>query len=104
MAGQVSQSESQVIYRRLVNVAVSLLGLKEEADRLKALNDSVDLSTNLDEEAGSNLTKAQALAFVAEMLKFEAWFDNFNVNSTGVEESGDRRAALDPLILAEPLI
>jgi hypothetical protein len=83
MAGQISQSESQVIYRRLA---------------------AVDLSANLDEESGGHLTKAQALAFVAEMLKYEEWFDNTTVAATTGEGDPARRATMDPLILAEPLV
>jgi hypothetical protein len=104
MAGQISQSESQVVYRRLAAVAVQLLGLKEEVARLKALNTSVDLSANLDEESGGHLTKAQALAFVTEMLKYEEWFDNTTVAATIGEGDPARRATMDPLILAEPLV
>ncbi len=104
MAGQVSQSESQVVYRRLAQVSVQLLGLKEEVDRLIALNASVDLGANLEEDSGGNLTKAQAVTLVGELVKYQSWFENATVAATGAEDSGDRRAALDPFILAEPLI
>lgn len=104
MAGQVSQSESQVIYRRLTQVAVSLLGLQEEINRLDALKVSLDLGTNLDPESGGNLTKAQAVALFGELTKYRSWFENATVAATGVEGSNDRREALDPFILAEPLV
>lgn len=104
MAGQVSQSESRVIYERLAQVAVSLLGIKEEIDRLDALKVSLDLGTNLEPEPGGNLTKVQAVALFAELTKYRDWFENVTVAATGVEGSNDRRETLDPFILAEPLI
>jgi len=104
MAGQVSQSESQVIYRRLAAVAVRLLDIKEEIDRLGALNTTLNLGTNLDAESGGNLTVAQASTLFTELLKYQSWFNNFVVSQTGTSGSTDRRAALDPFILAAPLI
>ena len=104
MAGQVSQAESQVIYRRLAQVSVSLLGLNEEIDRLDAAKVSLDLAANLDEDSSGNLTKAQAVALFGELVKYRAWFGNTTVAATGVEGSNDRRAKIDPFILAEPLI
>jgi hypothetical protein len=104
MAGQVSQSESDVIYRRLVQIAVSLLGAREEIARLDAAKLSLDLGTNLDPESGGNLTKAQAVALFGELTTFGEWFDNATVPATGIEGSNDRRASLDPFILAEPLV
>ena len=104
MAGQVSQSESQVIYRRLAQVAVQLLDVQEEIARLLAFNQSVDLGTNLDPESGGNLTVAQVTTLVGELTKYRDWFDNVTVSATGVEASNDRRAAIDPFILAEPLV
>ncbi len=105
MAGQVSQAESQVIYRRLTQVAVQMLGLNEEIERLISLNQSVDLGANLEAESGGNLTVVQATTFVGEMIKYRDFFANVaSVSSTGAADSGDRRASLDPLILAEPLV
>lgn len=104
MAGPLTQSESQVIYRRLSAVSVALLGLAEEADRLFALNQSVDLATNLDPEQGGHLTVADATTMVAEMNKFRDYWSNNTVAATTSEGSPDRRAAFDPLILAEPLL
>jgi len=104
MAGQVSQSESQVIYRRLAAVAVRLLDIKEEIDRLNALNVSLNLGTNLDAESGGNLTVAQAVSFYGELVKYRDWFSNVAVAATGTSGSNDRRAALDPFILAAPLV
>ncbi len=104
MAGQVSQSESQVIYKRLTNVAAQLLGLKEEIDRLSSLNTSVDFGANRDPESGGNLTKAQAVSLFGELNKYRNWFDNKTQASSGAEESNTRRSAIDPFILAEPLV
>jgi hypothetical protein len=104
MAGQVSQSESQVIYRRLCAVAVRLLDIKEEIDRLDALNQSMTLGTNLDAEAGGNLTLAQASSLFTELVKYRDWFNNQAVAATGTAGSGTRRAIIDPFILAEKLI
>jgi hypothetical protein len=104
MAGQVSQSESQVIYRRLAAVAVRLLDVREEIDRLSAANTSMNFPVNLDPESGGNLTVAQAVTLFGELAKYRSWFDNATVAATGGEGSGTRRAALDPFILAEPLV
>jgi hypothetical protein len=104
MAGQVSQSESQVIYRRLTQVAVRLLDMREEIDRLDAARVSLDLAANLDDESGGHLTTAQATALFTELTKYRDWFDNVTVAATGAESSNDRRATIDPFILAEPLV
>jgi hypothetical protein len=104
MAGPLTQSESQVIYQRLSAIAVALLGLKEEADRLFALNQSVDLNTNLDPEAGGHLTKAEAVTLVGEVDNFRDFWNNTTVPATTSEGNPARRAAFDPFILAEPLL
>jgi len=104
MAGQVSQSESQVIYRRLSACAIRLLDIKEEIDRLGALNTTLNLGANLDAEGGGNLTVAQAATLFTELQKYASWFNNFSVAQTGTSGSTDRRSALDPFILAGPLI
>lgn len=104
MAGQVSQAESDVIYRRLAQVAVRLIDIREEIDRLDALKTSLNLDVNLDPESGGNITVAQATALFIELIKYRDWFDNVTVAATGVEGSNDRRATIDPFILAEPLI
>ena len=104
MAGQVSQSESQVVYRRLIAVAVRLLDIKEEIDRLDALNQSLSLGANLDPESGGHLTVAQASSLFTELTKYRDWFDNLATSATGTSGSGARRAVLDPFILAEPLV
>lgn len=104
MAGTVTQAESQVIYRRLVAAAVSLLGIREEIDRLDAAKVSLNLGANLDEEAGGHLSKAQAVVLFGELVKYREFFDNATVPATGAEGSADRRAAMDPFIVAEPLI
>ncbi len=104
MAGQVSQSESQVIYKRLINVSLNLLDLHEEIARLTSVNASVDLSSNLDPESGGNLTKAQAVSLFSELMKYQNWFANKTQASSGAEDSNTRRAAIDPFILASPLV
>jgi hypothetical protein len=104
MAGPLTQSESQVIYRRLSAIAVALLGLKEEADRLFALNQSVDLNSNLDPEAGGHLTKAEAVTLVGEVNNFRDFWENETVAATTAPGDPARRAAFDPFILAEPLL
>ena len=104
MAGQVSQSESNIIYKRLANVANNLLGIREEVERLASAATSLDLAANLDNSSNGTLTKAQAIAVFVELNKYKDWFDNKAVASTGAEASPDRRAAIDPFILAEPLL
>ena len=104
MAGQVSQSESQVIYRRLAQVALRLLDIKEEIDRIYSVNASMDLGANLDPESGGHLTVAQVVTLVGELSKYRDWFDNQPVAATGAAGSNNRRAALDPFILAGPLV
>lgn len=104
MAGQVSQSESQVIYRRLSACAIRLLDIHEEIGRLSALNTTLNLGANLDNDAGGNLTVAQAAALFTELQKYATWFNNFSVAQTGTSGSTDRRAAMDPFILAGPLL
>jgi hypothetical protein len=93
-----------VIYRRLAAISVTLLGLKEEADRLFTLNQSLDLATNLDPEAGGHLEVADATAVVAEINNFREFWNNNTVAATTGEGSPDRRAKFDPFILAEPLL
>ncbi len=107
MAGPISQSESDVIHKRLVNVANSLRGINEEIVRLKSENITVDFSTNLDEPSGgSGLTKAESLAFVTgPLFDYADYFANVDsVASDGVADSSDRRDKMNPLLLAEPLI
>ena len=104
MAGQVSQSESQVVYRRLCAVAVRLLDIKEEIDRLDALNTSLTLGSNLDAEGGGNLTLAQASSLFGELVKYRDWFNNLATAATSTSGSGARRAIIDPFILAEKLV
>jgi hypothetical protein len=104
MAGEVSQSESDLIYRRLAQVAVQLVGLAEEVDRLDASRIALDLATNLDPQGGGQLSVAQAVALFTELLTFRNWWLNNTVGSTGVEGSPDRRAIIAPFILAEPLL
>ena len=73
MAGPVSQSESDVYYRRLINAAKSLQDVYEEIKRLRSENTTFDLSTNLDEESSGVLTKAEAISFLAYLRTMKAF-------------------------------
>ena len=107
MSGPISQSESNVIYQRLINVATRLRDVEEEVKRLQAENTTFDFPTFLDEPTiGANsLTKAEALAFVTgPMTDYSDYFANVaSVASDGAADSSDRRDKMNPLLLAEPL-
>lgn len=107
MAGSISQSESDVIYRRLINVATRMRDLDEEVARLKSENVTFDFATNLDEPSigGGSLSKAEGLAFVAgPMFDYADYFANVAVSSDGTSGSSDRRDKMNPLLLVEPLV
>lgn len=104
MAGPVSQAESQVYYRRLVNAAKAFQDVYEEVLRLRSENVTFDLATNLDDEAGGILTKAEAGAFFAVLQDFTDFYENVDVSADGVAGSSDRRDKVNPFIAAEPLI
>lgn len=104
MAGPLSQSESNVIYQRLINVATRMRDIDEEISRLKSENTTFNFSVNLDEPSGGALTKAEGLAFVTgPMFDYSDYFANLLVASDGVAGSSDRRDKINPLLLAEPL-
>ncbi len=104
MSGQISQSESQGYYKRFANAAVRLRGIREEIGRLSSEWVSLDLGTNLDEESGGYVTKAQAGALIGELAGFREWYDNFTVAASAGEGSDNRHAALAPFFGAEKLI
>ena len=103
MAGQLNQSDSDVIYRRLINVATAMRGAAEEIDRLKSENTTFDFAANLEQPSIPGLTKAEALAFVTGPM---FGFANFWVNATVPFDTTDggrqRRDKVNPLLLAEP--
>jgi hypothetical protein len=100
MSGIVSQSESERVYQRLVNVAKQLLDSYEEIKRLQSLSASLNLGANLDEQGAGELSKAEAIAlFTGPLQDFEDFMDNLVVSADGVPESGDRRGKLDPFLL-----
>ena len=104
MAGPINQSESDVVYRRLAAVCLQLRDVVEEIDRLDSERISLNLATNLDPESKGNLDVADATALFGEIVKYRSWFNNETVAATGAEGSNDRRATLDPFLLAEPLL
>lgn len=102
MAGPISQSESDVIAQRVQNQAKQMLGMAEEAARLRSQNTSQDLATNLDEPSSGIVTKQQILDFVAgPMAAFEDFWANVVVNTDGVAASNDRRAKVDPFLVTD---
>lgn len=109
MAGPISQSESDVIYRRLIAVSTRLRDIDEEVTRLKTENTTFDFATNLDEPtlAGipSPISKAEMLAFVTgPMFDYSDFFANLTVLFDGTSGGTDRRDKMNPLLLVEPLV
>jgi hypothetical protein len=104
MAGPLTQSESQVIHRRIAALAVGIRGLSEEAARLIAENGTFNFPTNLDPDSRGNVDVADATACMTEVVKFLAYWDNATVAATTGEGNPARRAAYDPYLLAEPLL
>lgn len=103
MAGPVSQSESDIVYRRLQNSARALLGVYEEVKRLRSLDTSLDLATNLDPHSGGEVVKADAIALFGALTSFETWFENHTVAFEGTDGGPERRARIDPFLLPENL-
>lgn len=103
MSGPVSQSESNRIYARLQNAVKSLLDVKEEIDRLESLNASFNLSLNLDEHSGGEVTKAEAIACFQALASYRQWFNNATVAFDTTNGGPERRAKLDPFLLANSL-
>lgn len=104
MAGPLTQSESQVIHRRIAALAVGIRGLSEEAARLIAENQTFNFPTNLDDDSGGNVTVTDAATCMAEVVKFLDFWENATVPATTGEGDPARRAAFDPYLLAEPLL
>lgn len=103
MAGSISQSESDRIYKRLQNAARAMLNVAEEVSRLESINTSVDLVTNLDEHSGGNVTKAQAIAIFQGLQSYRAWWQNNTVAAEVGEQDPARRARFDPFLILENL-
>ena len=102
MAGPITQSESDVIAQRFQNLAKSMRDISEEAARLRSLNTSLDLATNLDEPSSGIVTKADITTFVSgPMADFEDFWVNLIVNTDGVSASNDRRAKVDPFLVTD---
>jgi hypothetical protein len=102
VAGQISQSESDVIARRVQNLAKQMLDMFEEMARLRSLNASLDLSTNLDAPTSGIVTKQQILDFVAgPMLDYEDFFGNLMVPFDTTSGGNERRAKIDPFLVTD---
>lgn len=102
MAGPITQSESDVIARRIQNVAKQMLDMAEEMARLRSLNASLDLSTNLDEPTSGVVTKQNILDFVTgPMNDYEDFFANLTVPFDTTSGGGERRAKIDPFLVTE---
>jgi len=104
MAGPVSQSESDVYYRRLINAAKSLQDVYEEIKRLRSENTTFDLSTNLDEESSGVLTKAEAISFFGVLADYESFYENATVTFDGTDGGAERRNKINPFLAAEAVV
>lgn len=99
-----TQPESDVIYKRLINTAVAMRDLHEEIDRLKSANVTFDFPTNLLEPTISGFTKAEALAYVTgPMFDFADFWDNLTVTFDTLSAGSAREDKINELLLAEPL-
>ncbi len=104
MAGPLSQSESDIIHRRLINVATAMRDAAEEIERLKSDNITFDFAANLDEPGFGGLTKTEVLAFaVGPMFGFADFWVNATVAFDGTDGGSERRDKVNPLLLAESL-
>jgi hypothetical protein len=102
MAGPISQSESDVIARRVQNVAKQMLGMAEEMARLRSLDASLDLATNLDEPSSGVVSKADITTFVGgPMSDYEDFFENLTVPFDTSSGGNERRAKIDPFLVTE---
>jgi hypothetical protein len=102
MAGPISQSESNVIAQRVQNIARQMLDMSEEIARLRSLDASLDLGTNLDEPSSGIVTKANITTFVGgPMSDYEDFFANITVPFDTASGSNDRRAKIDPFLVTE---
>lgn len=104
MAGPLSQAESDVVARRLINVATAMRDAAEEIARLESENTTFNFSANLDEPSFGGVTKAELLAFVTgPMFGFRDFWNNETIAFDGSSGSSDRRDKINPLLLTEPL-
>jgi len=104
MAGPLTQSESDVVHRRLINIATRMRDIAEEIERLKSENTTFDFATNLDDPSHGAYNAATAVAFVTgPMFAYADFWDNVAVSTDGTSGSSDRRDKANPLLLAEPL-
>jgi hypothetical protein len=102
VAGPISQSESDVIAQRVQNIARQMLDMAEEMARLRSLNSSLDLSTNLDAPSSGIVTKQEILDFVTgPMADYEDFFDNLTVLFDTTSGGNERRAKIDPFLVTE---
>ena len=105
MAGPVSQSESDVYYRRLVNAAKALQDTYEEVKRLQSEIVTFNLGVNLDDfsQVGT-LPKSEAVAFFSVLTAFESFYENATVTFDTADGGTARRDKINPFLAAEPLI
>ena len=104
MAGPLSKSESDVVARRLINVATQMRDMAEEIARLESENTTFNFSTNLDEPSFGGVTKAELLDFVTgPMFGFRDFWANATILFDTSDGGSERRDKVNPLLLAEPL-
>lgn len=106
MAGQLNVPESDVIHRRIINVATALRDAAEEIARLKSDDATFNFATNLEEPSfgQGGLTKAEVIAFVSgPMFDFDDFWANATVPFDTADGGSERRDKINPLLLAEPL-
>ncbi len=102
MAGPITQSESDVIARRVQNLAKQMLDMAEEMARLRSLDSSLNLGTNLDEPTSGIVTKSDITTFVSgPMADFEDFWANATVAFDTTDGGGERRAKVDPFLVTE---
>ena len=109
MAGQVSQSESDIYYRRLVNAVKAMQDTYEEVKRLQSEKVTLNLATNLDEHSSGGggpgiVTKVQAISLFGVLTDFESFYENATVPFDTTDGGTERRAKIDPFLAIEPLI
>ncbi len=102
MAGPITQSESDVIARRVQNLAKQMLDMAEEMARLRSLDSSLNLGTNLDEPTSGIVTKSDITTFVSgPMADFEDFWANTTAAFDTTDGGGERRAKVDPFLVTE---
>jgi hypothetical protein len=84
------------------NLAKQMLDMAEEMSRLRSLDASLNLGTNLDEPTSGVVTKADITTFVSgPMADFEDFWANTTVAFDGTNGGGERRAKVDPFLVTE---